>query len=144
LPLTAGGIDCAASGGPSVSEQEGGEVAVAVGPSRLLPGAVAAKFDPAFLQAAGKPRTGYAKTDSDSLEWFSGDVCLDHVVEVRTFEAACHVYDLQTVDGIILASDSITDNGFIVTGNCQCTVISDFVGDELDAEVPDQYAQRRC
>lgn len=138
LPLPAVGVDVAASGVPSAPEQLDGErLPVAVCPASPLAVAVAANRNSAFLQAAMQPRPGYSGTNRDPLEWFTGDVCLDQVVEVRTFNAAaCHVFDLQTWDGIILASDSISDNGFIVTGNCQCVpghVVVESIGHQLAA-----------
>ena len=117
-------------GMPKESIGGGGAVAV-VSPPRSLAIGIAPNLDTSFLQSAGKPRPGDVESHSYPMQWFSGTVRLDHVVQVSAFEACDHVYDLQSADGIILARNNLSGNGFLIASNCQCTILSAFVGEGL-------------
>ena len=128
-------IDCAAAASPSIPEELSCDrFPVTVSPPGSLPITIAADSDAAFYKAAKQPRPGNIEVLGDPLKWLAGNVSLDHVIQVWAFNARVHVYDLQTTDGLILAKDDRKCNGYLVTSNCQCSVVSSFVGEELEPD----------
>lgn len=124
------------SGGGSVGTFE-------VAPSGPLAIGVTSDFNATFAKAANQERSVVAGFLRDSLQGDSGLITADYVVEVRDFNASCHVYDLQSVHGMIIAQgpESSIDTGGIITANCQCTVLSGFITDAIPSGAESAAAQ---
>jgi hypothetical protein len=95
--------------------------------------AVRADVNAALLKAASKDVPTDPSLDGHGLLGLPCNISLDEIVEVRDFEASCHVYDLQTESGWLVAS------GLLVS-NCECVTVPEVVqggadgGDGADNE----------
>jgi hypothetical protein len=91
--------------------------------------------------SAGKPshndRPGYPKAFGQSLDGFTGQVSRVQVVEIRRFNWAGHVYDLEEESGLMVA------NG-IIASNCKCSVTEVIVDDAGQAINPAFVAKVRA
>lgn len=109
-----------------------------VGPTQPLAVGIGADFHATFAETAGQDRAAIAGILRDLLERNAGGVTVEQVVQVWNYEAAAgHVYDLQSVHGLVIALDSASPNrsGGIVTANCQCTIISSLVMEGLEETI---------
>jgi hypothetical protein len=69
-----------------------------------------------FAQASKEDRTVVPGFVAELLEAHAGYIAPDDIVEIRDVEFSGHVFDVESVDGWILA-------GGIVTSNCRCTLV---------------------
>jgi len=118
-----------------------------ISPSGSLSVGVAADFDSSLLDSRTEDGPGITGFLRQALEGYPGNVTFDDVVEVRYFEASHFVYDLQSEFGTVMASDPLyTDKReilYIITSNCQCTIVESFgMGDEAASELIEEYNQR--
>jgi len=114
-------------------------------PTRPLAVGIGADYYATFAQAAGQDRAVVAGFLRQLIQRNAGGVTLDEVVEVRYFDAARDVYDLQSTHGLIVATDPASDDGCggIIAANCQCTIISSIIMEGLEATIetpPDKPA----
>jgi hypothetical protein len=112
-----------------------------VTPAGSLAVGVASEFDARLDESSRQDGPGISGFLRESLERHSRFVAFDDVVEVRYFDSACHVFDLQSRYGLIVANDRLyNDNGSrgrgIVTSNCQCTITM-----ELGVGMPEELLQ---
>lgn len=136
-------VAAAAAGGvPGAAQPAGGGVASLVvgnvGPSQSLAVGIGTDFHATFAETAGQDRAVIAGILGNLLQRNAGGVLREQVVEVRNYEAfAGHVYDLQSVHGLVVAVDERTPNrnGGIVAANCQCTIISSIVMEGLEETI---------
>jgi len=101
-------------GGGNLLSDAGG-VALESSPLHALRIGLSAHRDPVFAQASKEDSTVVSGFVRELLETHAGDVAVDEIVEIRDFNAAGHIYDLQTVDGWMIAQG-------IVTSNCRCVL----------------------
>jgi hypothetical protein len=101
-------------------------------PTGSLSIGVAANLDVSLNQSSRQDGPSVAGFLRETLKRYPGFVAFDEVVEVRNFFSADHVYDLQSVNGFIVAQNETLCNG-IVTANCQCSIITEFGMDEDEA-----------
>jgi hypothetical protein len=119
------------SGRKDVVSQSGSVVVVEPRPAATLPIGVRADFAAVGSQSFGEPRTTHPVPFGDALKVLACVVVADHVAQIVAVKSACHVYDLQTESGLIEAG---TGNGGVIVSNCQCSVISSVVMDEISDE----------
>lgn len=87
--------------------------------------------NPPLSEIAVKSDAHNSGAVADRLKRFAGLIALDQIIEIRQFDFSGHVYDLQGIDGLIIAED-------IFVSNCRCTEIP-VVGDE--AQAPDEEGE---
>lgn len=111
-------IEAASSGNPSGAALsfDGDSTSFYGGPFKVLGVGASAQMDSRFSQAGSQTRTRDAKFVADLLQRCAGFVELDNVVEIRDVAFDGHVYDLQSVSGLIVA-------GALIVSNCRCTTI---------------------
>lgn len=136
-------------GDPSLSEKllRDGPSVWRISPSGSLSIGVAADFDTSLKDSTSKEGSGIPSFLRESLERHPGSVAFDDIVEVRNFDASCHVYDLQSEFGTVMASDPVyTDNReilYIISSNCQCTLVQSWGMPDSEAEqLIDDYNRR--
>lgn len=136
-------------GDPSLSEKLlGDDTSVwRISPSGSLSVGVAADFDSSLLDSRTEDGPGVTGFLRQALEGYPGNVTFDDVVEVRYFDSSCHVYDLQSEFGTVMASDPLyTDNReilYIIVSNCQCSIVQSWgMGDEAASELIEEYNER--
>jgi len=105
--------------GSSALANDGSAVCLESAPFQGLCFGSASNLDVAFPEATKQDGAAVARLVAELLERFPGNVLLDQVVEVRYYEFADHVYDLQSVTGLIIAQD-------IGISNCRCTITAAF------------------
>lgn len=76
-----------------------------------------AQFDPGTLEGVSQAVSGDSTGVGEFLHRYASQVSLDEVVQVREFDFSDHVYDFETVSGL-MSSDGI------ITSNCRCRVRS--------------------
>lgn len=128
--LALGRVNITSSSCPSLANPPLGIPIGCVTPTGSLAIGIAADFNPSFSKSSAKNRTAVIAFLRNALKGDTGLVSLDEVIEVRYFESSCHVYDLQSEYGVIVASGSLyTDNAQskigLVVGNCQCSLTSE-------------------
>lgn len=94
-------------------------------PARTLSIRVAADLDIRFLESAYEHRASELVLVRDALQRHAGFIFLDDVIEVRDVYTSCHVYCPESVNGLVIADG-------ILTKQCQCTIISAVLADELE------------
>lgn len=137
-----GSVDAVSSGFPGLAEPGFHRPFGGVTPAGTLAVGIAADFKASLNEPSSEEGTGISGFLRDSLERYAGSVAFDDVVEVRDFDFAGHVYDLQSRYGTIVAYGEGSCNG-IVTSNCQCTIGTELGMTPADArELLDEYAAR--
>lgn len=96
---------------------DGGAVLLQSRPLQVLRLGPAADIDACLAERAGHDPASDSALIGQLLHGHAGQVSLDEVIEVRQFEFAGHVYDLQAEGGWIVAQG-------IVTSNCRCTTVA--------------------
>ncbi len=96
-------------------------------PSGSLAVGVAANFNTSLNQSTRQDGPSISSFLRESLQRHSRFVSFDDVVKVQNFYSAGHVYDLQSVQGLVVAFDPLYHKGIgIVTSNCQCSIIMSY------------------
>lgn len=84
------------------------------GHAKMHRGASSAQGDSGPPESLGHQRATVSSSERYRLDGLAATVRLDEVVKVTDFHYAGHVYDLQSVDGVIMAEG-------IACSNCRCT-----------------------
>jgi intein/homing endonuclease len=86
------------------------------GPLKPLGFGSTPSLDASLRQTAIYNGSGDAESLSERQLGLSGDVAFDKIVSVNVDALTCHVYDLQSTTGLMVA-------GGIVISNCRCTIL---------------------
>lgn len=93
----------------------GGTVGLEESPFDPLRCGLSAQYDALISQHATERTPTHHKFIAQLLDRAAGEIATAQVVSVRQFQFTGHVYDLQTVNGWIIAQG-------IVSSNCRCAV----------------------
>lgn len=112
------GVSASASSSPSGAHLTADSLGVALEDAPLLALGIGAPADlnSALRELAHEGGASDSKLIGETLERHAGTVSLDDVIEVRHFDFAGHVYDLQSECGLMVAQG-------IVSSNCRCTLL---------------------
>jgi hypothetical protein len=114
-----------------------------VTPSGSLAVGIASDFDVSLNQSLSQDGPAISGFLREALERHSRFVSFDDVIKVRNFNSACHVYDLQSDYGLVVASDPDYSTLGVVTSNCQCSFITEFgMTDEEATQLIQEHQER--
>ena len=104
------------SGSPSLAQLPFDSMTALLDDAPFLPLSIgsSAQWDVQGLKRSGNDGTVHASFCSQLLDRASGLIAVDEIIGIREYDFSGHVYDLQSVNGWIIAEN-------IVTSNCRCS-----------------------